>query len=130
TNWSEKFFGGTSNNTDVYANVTGGTDNASFMLSAGYNRSTYNFPGDFAENRLTIHSSFYYTSRNNKFDVNFGTDFSYARNNNAAQPSALTTFATPPNAPDLLDEDGNLLWNYKGADLTFHQQYAYLHQPY
>jgi TonB-linked SusC/RagA family outer membrane protein len=130
TDWFKEFFGKTSNNTDVYTNLTGGTETSNFILSAGYNHSSYNFPGDYAEKRLSLHSGFHFNSKNNKFSVDFGTDFSYSRNNNSAQPSAGSTYLLPPNAPDLLDASGNLIWNYKGLDISGYQLYAYLKQPY
>lgn len=144
TDWFKEFFGGTSNNTDVQATLSGGTENTSFILSAGYSVSKYNFPGDFAEKRLSLHSGFQYRSKNNKLNIDFITDFSYSHNNNASSPTAAEVNALPPNTPDLLDENGNLVWSYKGMDFGYtiiggnnggnvgiqYQHYAYLKQPY
>lgn len=139
TDWFHQFYGGTSNNTDVHGSLTGGTDNMSFILSAGYNHATYNFPGDFADNRISFHSGFHYKSKNDKLTADFGTDYSYAHNNNSASPQATAINELPPDLPDLIDPSGNLVWNYKGLDLGgvsagqsyfVYQQYAYLKQPY
>ncbi|MBL7697512.1 MAG: SusC/RagA family TonB-linked outer membrane protein [Chitinophagaceae bacterium] len=137
--WFNVFLGGISNNTDAQASLTGGTENTSFILSAGYNKSTYNFPGDFAAKRMSLHSGFQYRSKNNKLTIDFGTDFSYTKSNSAQNPDAISVNKLPPNTPELLDENGNLIWSYKGFDLgytfagnglMYHQQYAYLKQPY
>lgn len=137
--WFNVFLGGTSNNTDVQASLTGGSDNTSFIVSAGYNKSSFNFPGNFAVQRATIHTGFQYRSKNNRLSIDFGTDYSYNRSNSATSPDAVTVNKLPPNAPELLDENGNLIWSYKGFDLgytvsgnnsLFYQQYSYLKQPY
>jgi TonB-dependent starch-binding outer membrane protein SusC len=139
TDWFNTFFGGGSNNTDIFSTFTGGTENMSFILSAGYNRSTYNFPGDFANKMLSLHTGFQFRSKNNKLTIDFTTDYSWSHNNTGASPSASSVNSLVPNSPDLLDENGNLVWNYKGFDLSytftptglyFFQHYAYLKQPY
>ena len=139
TDWFDTFFGGGSNNTDIFSTLTGGSENLSFILSAGYNRSTYNFPGDFANKVLSLHAGFQYKSRNNKLTVDFTTDYSWSHNNTGANPDASGINKLAPNSPELVDEDGNLVWYYKGFDLSysfttsgiaFFQHYAYLRQPY
>lgn len=137
--WFKEFFGGTSNSTDANATLSGGTDNMSFLLSAGYNRTSYNFPGDYAQERMSIHSGFQYKSRNNKLTMDFTTDLSYSKNNITSNPDATSVNKLPPNTPELLDDRGNLVWDYNGysldysfgpTGLLFFQQYAYLKQPY
>lgn len=130
TDWFKEFFDQTSNNTDVYASLSGGAANAAFILTAGYNQSTYNFPGDFSQKRVTTHSAFHFQSKNNKLTTDFGTDLSYTVNNNPSTHSAGTIYVLPPNTPDLLDASGNLIWNHNGLDISGYQQYAYLKQPY
>jgi TonB-linked SusC/RagA family outer membrane protein len=129
TNWSKKFFGNTSNNTDVHVSLSGGTQSSTFILTGGYTHASYNFPGDFGDNRLTFHSGFNHKSKDNKFTVDFGTDYSYDHNNSSGQPSVTAALQLAPNFPDMLDANGNLIWNYKGMDLTGYQQYSYLKQP-
>src|SRR5690606_35924040 len=108
--WFSKFYGGTSNNSDVHVRLSGGASNATFTLSAGYNRSSYNFPGDFAESRYTLHGGFHFNSKDNKLSLDFSSDYSYARNNTSAEPNVSLALQMPPHFPDLLDEDGNLVW--------------------
>src|SRR5258708_39038055 len=81
TDWFHRFNGGTSNNTDAYARLSGGTTMTSFLLSGGYTHSVYNFPGNFAEDRATLHSSFRYNPSDHRLTVNFGPDYSYDNNN-------------------------------------------------
>ncbi|HXB09039.1 MAG TPA: SusC/RagA family TonB-linked outer membrane protein [Puia sp.] len=128
--WYHRFFGGTAYNTDAYASLTGGTSNTSFLLSGGYTRSNYNYPGNFADNRYTLHSGFHYNSLDRRLTVDFGTDYSYDRNASPSAPVAgPAAMMLPPNLPELTDPQGNLVWSYKGVDLSQNQQLSYLKQP-
>jgi len=128
TNWQKTIFGKTSNNTDIHASLSGGTYNNTFLLSAGYTRSDFNFPGNSAEQRFSLHTAFHHSSMDGHLTVDFGTDYGYDQNNSAGG-GAGQRILLPPNTPDLLDAKGNLLWTYKGVDLTQFQFYAYLKQP-
>ena len=130
TNWAKKFFGGTSNSTDVYANVSGGTQYTTFMVSTGYTRSVYNFPGDFSDQRASLHSGMHHSSMNRRFTIDFGSDLSYNRNNSSSQPGIGQALALPPNHPDMIDAAGKLVWNYKGVKVGNDQMMAYLRRPY
>jgi TonB-linked SusC/RagA family outer membrane protein len=128
--WFRKWFGGTAYNTDAYASLTGGTTNSTFLLSGGYTRANYNYPGSFADNRVTLHSGFHYNSPDRRLTVDFGTDYSYDHNiSPSAPPSGAAAMMMPPNLPDLIDPQGKLIWTYKGADLSSFQQFSYLKQP-
>jgi TonB-linked SusC/RagA family outer membrane protein len=129
TNWSNQFFGKTSNNTDVHASLSGGTVNTTFIGSVGYTNSTYNFPGDFAENRYTLHSAFHHNSVDHRLTFDLGTDYSYDRNNSSSVTTLPGALALPPDYPNLVDPSGNLVWNYKGLDLPFSNYDAELREP-
>jgi hypothetical protein len=58
-------------------------------------------------------------------NVDFGADISYDQNNIPGYGGAQRTLLAP-NLPDLMDAQGNLLWSYKGVDLTKYQFYGYL----
>lgn len=130
TNWAKKFFGGTSNNTDVYANVSGGSQNTTFLVSTGYTRSVYNFPGDFADQRMSLHSGVHHTSMNRRLNIDFGSDLSYNRNNSSSAPGIAQALALPPDHPDMIDASGKLVWFYKGVDVSNDQMMAYLKKPF
>lgn len=128
--WFHRFLGGTANTTDAYASLTGGTTNSSFLLSGGYTHANYNYPGNFADDRVTLHSGFHYSSVDRRLNVDFGTDFSYDHNNSpSAPPSSGNAMLMPPDLPEMLDPSGKLIWSYKGVNLINFQPYAYLKQP-
>ena len=128
TNWQKVIFGKTSNNTDVHGSLSGGTFNNTFLISAGYTRSDFNFPGNFADQRLSLHSSFHHVSTDNRLIVDFGTDYGYDQNNSPGF-GGNSKIMLPPNTPDLKDAQGNLIWSYEGVDISSLQFYAYLKQP-
>ena len=128
TDWQKVIFGKTSNNTDVHGSLSGGNSQNTFLLSAGYTRSDFNYPGSFADQRMTLHTTTHHNSVDNRLSIDFGTDYSYDQNN-SGQFGGGSYVLNPPNAPDLLDKSGNLIWDYKGVDLSNYQFYAYLKKP-
>lgn len=126
TNFYDEFFNNTASTTRAHGSLTGGSENTNFVFSGGYSKSDYNFPGDYAEKTFTMHSAVHHGVLNNRLTFDFGTDYSYNRNNTSGNPNITSIYLTPPNLPDMLDAAGNLVWNYKGVDITQFQQYTYL----
>jgi len=123
TDWENKILGKTSNSTDIHTSISGGANGSTFLFSTGYSKSDYNFPGDYKDNRLTLHSNFHHQSSDGRLKLDFGTDFAYDKNNSPAA-EATEAILIPPNVPDLIDPNGNLVWNYKGVDLSAYQFYG------
>ncbi|WP_232009308.1 SusC/RagA family TonB-linked outer membrane protein [Mucilaginibacter mallensis] len=128
TNWEKVIYGKTTSNTDVHGSLSGGTANNTFMMSAGYNKSTYNYPGNFADQRFTFHSNLHHISTDKRLAIDMITDFGYDQNNSASSGGGKD-IVLPPNLPSLLSPSGGLIWNYKGVDLTSDQFYSGLQQP-
>ncbi|WP_254070887.1 SusC/RagA family TonB-linked outer membrane protein [Pedobacter sp. L105] len=128
TNWGKTITGNTTSNTDIHTSVSGGSANSTYMVSAGYSRSEYNFPGDFADERYTLHSALHSTSADKRFTLDLVTDYGYDQNNSAAFGGSQDVLL-PPNTPNLFAPDGSLAWSYKGVDLSNYQFYSYLKQP-
>ena len=130
TNWQKVIYGKTSHNTDIHASISGGTANSTFLISGGYTRNDFNFPGSgYADQRLTLHSNLHLASTDNRLTMDLGMDFGYDQNNSPGFGGGSKVLL-PPNMPDLLDKDGNLVWGYKGVNLSQNYQfYAYLKQP-
>jgi len=122
--WYDEFFNTMPAVTDLHASFSGGQQYSSFIVSAGATHTGYNFPGNFSDKRATLHSGYTYRSPNNKVNVQFGTDYSYSKNNASSQPKVTTAMTMPPLYPDLIDERDNLIWNYKGVVLANYPQYG------
>ena len=128
TNWFQQLYGGTAQHTDIHGSLSGGDQNTNFLISVGDGHSTFNFPGDFADDKYTLHSGFHHNSPNQRLSIDFGTDYSYERNNSSGAPGLFTAYTLPPNYPNLFDGNGNLLWYYKGLDLGYYGGNPYQYQ--
>jgi TonB-dependent starch-binding outer membrane protein SusC len=126
TNWEHVIYGKTSNNTDIHGTLSGGTYNNTFLIAGGFTRSDFNYPGNFSDQRLTMHSAFHHVSQDNRLTIDFGTDYGYDQNNSPGGGGGRILL--PPNTPDLLDKQGNLLWSYNGVSLDNYQFYNFLKQ--
>ena len=128
TDWVNYLMGNTSWTTNVNASVSGGNELSNYVVSGGFTTEGYNFPGNFKNDRMTLHSNFQFNSLNKKLKVDIGTDIGYNNNNSTLASSVGRNIITPPNYPDLLDAQGNLLWNYKGYSLSTFQIFGPLKQ--
>ena len=128
TDFYKDILGKSAKNTDIHASVSGGNLNNTFIVSGGYTKDNYSYPGDYADERFTTHANLHHNSSDARFTLDFGTDLSYDQNNSSSSAST-SNILLPPNLPDLLDSQGNLVWNYQGIALTPYQFYGYLKQP-
>ena len=126
TDWAKQFLGVKAPATDVHASFSGGTQTTTFNLAGGYTHTGYSYPGNFSDNRVSANAGFRHNSADHRLVVDLATYYSYDQNNSTSSP--LTAFTLPPDQPDLLDRNGNLVWQYKGIDVQ-NNPYAYLRQP-
>jgi TonB-linked SusC/RagA family outer membrane protein len=111
TDWQKELLGGTGGYMDAQASISGGNTLTAFRLNGGYHRETSLFPGDkFADVKVSIGVSLNYSSLNNKFKLQFTSN--YLNDNNAIPSVDLTGSAlkSSPNAPALYTPDGSLNW--------------------
>jgi TonB-dependent starch-binding outer membrane protein SusC len=128
TNWEKVITGNTTNNTDLHASLSGGTANNTYLLSTGYTRSDYNYPGNFADQRFSLHSALHSASADKRFTFSLVTDYSYDQNNSAGFGGSQDV-VLPPNLPNLVDPAGNLIWSYNGFPLRVDNFYSSLKRP-
>src|SRR5206468_615201 len=100
------------------AAISGGSENTQFRLAGGFNKDTYIYPGDYKDSRISFSSNIHHNSNDKKFTIDFTTGYSYGKNNSSASVNLLTAFALAPNYPNPVDDNDNLIWNYKGVPLT------------
>lgn len=113
--------------------VSGGSNNTTFFIGAGYDRQTYIYPGSYADNRISGNAGIHHTSGNRRFSIDLSTQYSYDHNNVPGAPSILSAFTLPPDMPSLKNPDGSLRWYYNGVSLAtilneFSNPLAYLNQ--
>lgn len=133
TNQINEMFGGTAGTLSANLYLSGGSNTNTFSLSAGYDRQTNLYPGNYAANRVSITSNVHHNSNDRRFTADFNASYSYGHNNMPGSPSISAAFDLPPNFPDLKHADGSLAWDYKGTPfntitLGFTNPYAYMLQ--
>ncbi|QQD15824.1 SusC/RagA family TonB-linked outer membrane protein [Sphingobacterium sp. UDSM-2020] len=114
TDWKDYFLGKSASNTAFTGALSGGSQNTNFRLGIGLNKTSYIFPGDYADKRASLSSNLHHNSENKKFSIDLATTYSYGKNNSAGNSNVLTAYRLDPNFPDLTDADGNLEWDYNG----------------
>jgi len=104
--------------------VSGGTETSNYLFSFNLSDQTniYNFD-DSSHKQASSSLTLNYKSENDKFNASFTSRYSITLNN---QNTAATTqyfrsaFTLAPNAPELLDEDGNINYgNQENGDLMY-----------
>ena len=118
TDWRKFFLGNTARHMNTNAAISGGNENTLFRLAGGFNRDTYIFPGDYKNDRISFSSNIHHNSSDKKFSLDFTSSYSYGHNNTSSSANLLTAFTLAPNYPYPVDENGNLIWKYKGVPLT------------
>lgn len=111
TDWQEVLFGGTAFMTNININLSGGDEYTSYRIGGSYHNQGSVFPGNFDYNKGTANLNLNHRSKDNKFtldlSVNYGVDDNSLFFGNNFVNSALST---PPNAPEIYNEDGSLNW--------------------
>ena len=129
TDWQKVLLGRNSHYLDGQASISGGTESTQFLVGAGYHRETTIFPGDFADQKASMHFSLNTSSDNKKFKLQLSGSF-LNDNNQLPQtdPTFLASFSAP-DSPPLYNQDGSLNWalNSLGSSTwTFGNPVAYL----
>lgn len=110
TDWQDVLIGETARTNDIQLSISGGGDEITFLMGAGYHRETTVFPGDHSDQRLSAHVNLSSNSHNGKLRTSTSIDYSSGITD--LLQLDLTTYALtlPPNAPELYDSNGNLNW--------------------
>ncbi len=111
TDWQDKFFGGTSQVTDVNLNASGGNENTTFRLSGSYHSQGTVFIGDYDYSKVTAGAQISHTSDNNRLNLDLSINYGVDTNNLVGYLNlSAEAFLLPPNAPSLFNEDNTLNW--------------------
>ena len=133
TDWKKEFIGGMAQATNINATLSGGDANTQFLVGGGYHHETFIFPGNFSDNKASFNTNLHHSEFNQRLTLDLSANYAYDENNSAGQPKALLAFTLAPDFPNLIDANGNLLWNYKGVDIgqsLSGNPLAYLKQTY
>jgi TonB-linked SusC/RagA family outer membrane protein len=109
TDWQKVMIGGTSKYIDARTSISGGSEYFQYTCGSSYHRESTVFPGDWNDQKVSVHFNMNSTSINQKFRLEFsGT---YLSDNNSLPQIDFTKYITiAPNAPSLYKSDGTLDW--------------------
>ncbi|HRN55428.1 MAG TPA: SusC/RagA family TonB-linked outer membrane protein [Agriterribacter sp.] len=126
--WKDYFMGKSVHTIDINGSLTGGNANTQFLISTGYHKEGFTFPGDFDYERLSFSSNLNHFSTDKKFSFELSLNYSSDKNNSVGSNNALRSFILSPNYPQLLS-NGELVWNYNDV-IMFDNPLSYLKQTY
>ena len=131
TDWQKALIGNLAHYTTAMASVSGGTANTQYLVSSTYHRETDVFPGDFADQKGSLHFTINNASINQKFHLQFSGN--YLVDDNQLPQNDLTgnAIAIAPDAPALYNADGTL--NYApttSGTSTFYNPLKYTYNTY
>jgi len=110
TNWQKKLLGGTSQITNLSATVQGGSEHTQFSLGGNFGSETTVFPGSFGYKKANVRASFSHASADNRFSISFSAGYTVQDNDQPVADLTIEAITTPPNAPALYGENGDLNW--------------------
>lgn len=110
TNWQKELIGGTAKYTTVNGSVSGGTTSVQYLVGATYHKETSMFPGNFSDNRGSIHFSLNSISIDKKFKLELSGYYLFDNNQLPFSDLTTTAITLAPVAPALYRADGSLNW--------------------
>ncbi len=125
TQWGRELIGRKTVNTNSSISLSGGSNQLSYSLNLAHSEISPPYDGDFADKRTTLGFNINSSSVDNRFRLVFSGN--YGHDSNTLPGLDISSFLSlPPNAPELLTEDGRLNW----WNPTATNPYASLRQRY
>lgn len=110
TNWQKKLIGGVANITNAQVSFSGGSTSTQFLISGGYYKEGTVFPGDFSNQKGSIHFNVSHTASNRRFKISLTGTYMNEMNDLPREDLTSQTISLSPNAPALYDETGKINW--------------------
>jgi TonB-linked SusC/RagA family outer membrane protein len=130
TNWQNALWGGTGENSDVSATLSGGDKQTTFRVSGTYHRQTSILTKSGADQRASVQFNITHKSLDERLTLSFTSMYSYAGSNMVSIPGAPLL---PPDAPAIFNSEGNLNWAGWGITNSTQRDlfpFSVLLQPY
>jgi len=110
TDWQRELIGGTAKYRDLQTSVSGGNATTTFLVGAMYHKEGNVFPGNYENQKNSVHFNINSTSNNQRFKLQLSG--SYLKDNNSLPQVDLTSSAMTlaPVAPSLFNAEGGLNW--------------------
>jgi len=130
TNWQKELLK-SALYTNVNASISGGTVNNQYLIGGSYNNQGAGFPGDYNDQKGTLHFNLTTTSANKKFKIQLGGTYLVDDNRLPSTDLTNTALTLPPDAPVLYNTDGTLNWQLNSTgNSTWTNPLNFLYQKY
>jgi len=104
---------------NAQVNLTGGSSGTQFLIGAGYTKNGAPFPGDFSDQKASMHFSLTNTSPNSRLTTQLSAIYTYD-NSNMPGSDPQSNILLAPDAPALFDANGNINWEFKNGVPSFY----------
>jgi len=110
TDWQEALIGNAAQYTNVNVSVSGGSPTSQYIIGGTWHREGTVLPGDFDDNKASVHFSLSGTSYNRKFSIQLSGNYMLDRNSLPGFDATPTAIRLEPNAPSIYNSDMTLNW--------------------
>jgi TonB-dependent starch-binding outer membrane protein SusC len=110
TDWQKVLIGNTSQYSNLNGTVSGGTAMTQYLIGGTYHRETTIFPGDFNDQKGSLHVNLMTSSANKKFHFQLTGNYLTEKNRLPGQDLTNDAIQLAPDAPPLYNKDGSLNW--------------------
>lgn len=101
--------------------MSGGGNNSSYLVGAGYTRQTSVMPGDGANQQANVHFSTTAETNNKKVAVMLSGSYNYTYDNIQAYDFSRSVLQLAPDAPKIYNDDGSLNYENNTFDNPFRE---------
>ncbi len=111
TDWQKELIGGTSKFTNAQLSLSGGNDNTQFLVGGAFGRETTVLPGNFSDQKFSLHFNLTTKSSNQKFKAVISGSYINDNNNLCRTDPTSDALQFAPDAPNIYDSLGKLNWS-------------------
>jgi TonB-linked SusC/RagA family outer membrane protein len=111
TDWQKELIGQTAHWTQARASVSGGNLHTQFMLAGNFLTESAVIPGDFYDQKASLHLNLNNVSENEKFSSSFTAGLVHD-DRFLPQSNLMDAVALAPDAPPVRDSSGKLNWSH------------------
>jgi len=127
TDWQKELIGGTAHYSDAQLNISGGNAATQFLVGSGYHKETSVSPGNFNDQKGSLHFNITNISSDQKFRLQLSGNYLIDNNQIPAIDFTSSAINMPPDAPAIYNVDGSLNWSPDPyGNSTFYNPAAYL----
>jgi TonB-linked SusC/RagA family outer membrane protein len=124
TDWQQVFLGHPATFKNAHMSMSGGNAGTQFLIGAGYSKQGALFPGNYADQKASMHFTLTNVTPNNRLTTQLSAIYTFD-NSNMPGTNPMNSISLAPDAPALYDSKGTLNWQVKDGGATFQNPVAF-----